>query len=182
MLVIIFSLVGLISSFILTLERLHILEKPDAELTCSINEVFNCAGVMNTWQAEIFGFPNSLLGIVGYTVTLTISAVILAINKNNKLIRAGCFIGSLGAFIFSYWLIHQSTYVIEVLCPYCLVSAFAATNLFFLYALDILKNNDLNLKEDTNSKVQHFVRRGWYVPVVAVWHLLIIGGLFIHYA
>ena len=63
--VLIAGVVGLAAAATLMVEKLRILENPDYVPTCSINPVLTCGSMMKTPQAEVFGFPNPLLGIAG---------------------------------------------------------------------------------------------------------------------
>src|SRR5215203_629207 len=71
--ILVFATVGLAASFVLSVEKIHLLQDPDAVLSCSFNVVLNCASVMKTWQAEIFGFPNSYIGLMAYSVLITLA-------------------------------------------------------------------------------------------------------------
>ena len=61
---------GLAASATLTVEKMRILADPDYVPSCSINPVLSCGSVMVTPQAEVFGFPNPLIGIVAFTVVV----------------------------------------------------------------------------------------------------------------
>jgi uncharacterized membrane protein len=177
-----FSLSGIIVSFILTIERINILKDANHLLSCSVNATFNCASVMTSWQAEILGFPNSIIGIAGYTLTFALGIGILFYKDfNKKLINIG-LIGNLGAFIFSYWLLHQSAFAIQSLCIYCLISCFSATNIFFATILYSLQQNSLNFKEETMVKINTFLNKGLYFPIIAVWYLVIIVIIYLQFA
>src|SRR5687767_8480764 len=70
--------VGLIASFILSVEKIHLLMQPDAILSCTVNLVLNCATVMKTWQSNLFGFPNPFIGLMAYSVLITLAVGYLA--------------------------------------------------------------------------------------------------------
>ena len=72
---------GLAASLILTIEKFQLLADPSYRPSCSINPVLSCGSVMSSPQASIFGFPNSILGIVGFTVLLTTGIVTLTAAK-----------------------------------------------------------------------------------------------------
>ncbi|MEZ0090446.1 vitamin K epoxide reductase family protein [Streptacidiphilus sp. EB129] len=67
------SLLGFVASFTLTYERFKLLTTPGYTPSCSINPIISCGNVMTRWQAALFGFPNPLLGIAGFAVTLTLA-------------------------------------------------------------------------------------------------------------
>src|SRR5687768_12335210 len=117
-----FGIVGLIASFVLSVEKVHLLQNPDAILSCSINLVLDCSTVMQTWQASVFGFPNSYIGLMGYAVVITVALVGLtgaASALPRWFWRTATVCYALGA-VFAYWLFFSSMYTIEVLCPWCL--------------------------------------------------------------
>jgi uncharacterized membrane protein len=76
---------------------------------------------MQTDQASVFGFPNSLLGIVGFSVVLTIGVLAVSGVVLPRWVWAGLAGGALLGAAFVHWLIFQSLYEIGALCPYCTV-------------------------------------------------------------
>ena len=62
--------IGLVASFLETLEYQELLKNAHTVLTCDLNSVFSCSSVLNAWQSKVFGFPNSLLCIVFFTLML----------------------------------------------------------------------------------------------------------------
>ncbi len=113
---------GLAASLILTIEKFQLLADPSYRPSCSINPVLSCGSVMSSPQASIFGFPNSILGIVGFTVLLTTGIVTLTAAKALPQWYWRCIvIGLLTGAVLVHWLIFQSLYRIQALCPYCMV-------------------------------------------------------------
>ena len=120
--VLIAGVVGLAAAFTLTVEKIELLENPAYVPSCSINPVLSCGSVMVTPQAEAFGFPNPLIGIVAFTVVVVTG--VLA-RRQSARCRGGIGPGWRSAHcsvsVFVHWLIFQSLYVIGALCPYCMV-------------------------------------------------------------
>src|SRR3546814_14651670 len=81
----------------------------------------SCGSVMSTAQAELFGFPNPLLGIVGFTVVVVTGAVLLGGARLPRWYWLGLQVGVTFGMGFVAWLIFQSVYRIRALCPYCMV-------------------------------------------------------------
>src|ERR1700749_620460 len=76
--VLIAGVIGLAASMGLTIEKIKILLNPSHVPSCNINPIVSCGSVMTTPQASVLGFPNSLLGIVGFTVVLITGVLALA--------------------------------------------------------------------------------------------------------
>lgn len=170
-----FGLMGLIAAFVLTIEKFHLLENPNAQLSCSFNLVLNCTTVMQTWQSQLFGFPNMVLGLMGYAVVVTVAVSGLSGVKFPRpyLIAANiCY--ALGA-VFAYWLFFQSVYAIEVLCPWCLIVTFATTILLATLTHYNLRYNTFKLSSGTNKKVQQFLDKGYDKLAYASWLVLMVA-------
>lgn len=180
-LVIVFSLLGLYASFVLTIEKINILKVGEHQLPCDINSVISCSNVMKTPQAEVFGFPNTLIGIAGYTFMLTIGIVIFLGNKLNRLVLLVANIGGLIAFLFSYWLLYESVYDIGFLCIYCILSCISATNIFLCLSLYNLRENVFQLKERTNNFIQKLMDRQYYFYFIGAWYFVIFTLIFVKY-
>ena len=69
---------GLAAAAALTLEKIAKLRDPSYVPTCSLNPVVSCGSVMDSPQAEAFGFPNPLIGIAAFAVVVTTGVAALA--------------------------------------------------------------------------------------------------------
>lgn len=124
--------VALLVSFILSAETLQLARHPNQSLGCDVNAVLSCSTVAESWQSEIvkFGelsFPNAFFGIAAESVFVTIAVIGLARMKMPRWFATCTWLGSLAALAYSYWLTSQSLFVINALCPWCLVLMFATT-------------------------------------------------------
>lgn len=128
---IIYGLIGLIAAFALVLEKIHVLESPDATLTCDLNVFISCKSVMASAQSHIFGFPNPLIGVMGFVIPITVGFATLAGAKLQEWFYRMMVAGFAVAFIFVLWLSTQSIFVIGVLCPYCMLAWFGTIPLFW---------------------------------------------------
>ena len=119
--VLIAGVIGLIASTTLTVEKIKLLLNSSYVPSCNINPIVSCGSVMTTPQASVLGFPNSLIGIVAFTV-VTVTGI-LAVTKVPlpQWYWIGIAAGPLGGAVFVHWLIFQSLYRIGALCPYCMV-------------------------------------------------------------
>ncbi|MGW4095402.1 vitamin K epoxide reductase family protein [Mycobacterium sp. NPDC004974] len=119
--ILIAGVLGLAASMALTIEKIELLIDPSYVPTCSLNPVISCGSVMTREQASVFGFPNSLIGLVAFTVTLVTGVLAVAGVRLPRWYWAGLATGTLLGAVMVHWLIFQSLYTIGALCPYCMV-------------------------------------------------------------
>ncbi|WP_405178481.1 vitamin K epoxide reductase family protein [Nocardia sp. NBC_01377] len=120
-LVLLTGLAGWLASVALTVERFKLFTDPGYRPSCSINPILSCGSVMVTDQAAVFGFPNPLIGVVGFSVVVTIGVLGVAGVQFPRWIWGGLWLGTLLGTVFICWLVFQSLYRIDALCPYCMV-------------------------------------------------------------
>ncbi|HEX6258679.1 MAG TPA: vitamin K epoxide reductase family protein [Candidatus Saccharimonadales bacterium] len=175
------GIVGLAAAFILTVEKFHLLQDPSATLSCSVNIVLNCASVMQTWQASLFGFPNSLIGLMGYAVVITLAVAGLSGVKFPRPFMFAAQIGFGLGLIFAYWLFFQSVFVIQVLCPWCLFVTAATTVLFDALLRYNLRENNLYLPPGAHARALQFLERDYDKLLVASWLVLMAVVVFVKF-
>ncbi|NAS23614.1 Vitamin K epoxide reductase [Herbidospora sp. NEAU-GS84] len=153
------GLIGLVAAFVLTVEKIALLKDPSYVPTCSINPLLSCGSIMKTAQAEVFGFPNPLLGIAGFAVVACVGTVLLTGAELPSWfgwsVRGGLLLG----LLFVHWLIYQSLYVIGALCPYCMV-VWAVMIPMFVYG---------------------WSRSPYRILMVTAWYLLIIALILLRF-
>ena len=126
------GVIGWVASAILVLERLQLYKDPGHVTSCDINPWVSCGQVMGTWQSELFGFPNPMIGIVAFAVVITTAMTILAGARLGRWYWAGLQVGvTLGA-VFVIWLWSQALFAIYILCLYCMIVWAAMIPLFLL--------------------------------------------------
>jgi uncharacterized membrane protein len=123
---------GLLASWVITLDKFKLLQDPDFTPGCSLNPVVSCGSVMESDQAEVFGFPNPMLGLVAYGIVICVGMSVLAGAAFPRwywlAFDAGCLFG-VG---FVSWLQFESLYRINALCLWCAL-AWVATIVLFWY-------------------------------------------------
>jgi len=169
------SLAALAAAFTLTLEKFHLYEDPNAVLSCSINVVLNCSTVMQTWQSQVFGFPNMVIGLMAYAVLVTVALAGLVGVKFPRWWLTMATIGIFLGLIFSYWLFFQSVYVIEVLCPWCLIVTTSTTLIFSSFLHYNLKMNTYSFKKPLNDRIQRFLKGNYHQVIVLAWIALMVA-------
>ena len=151
------GVVGILMSFLLTMDKIELLKNPQAELPCNINPIVSCGPVINTPQASAFGFPNPILGLAGFSALFTVGILLLlniATIENKKLLNLLLW-GSTFAIIFIHYLIVQSLFVVGALCVYCMITWVFTWPVFF---------HTLNQKYALRNSLTYFI--GWYLLII----------------
>ena len=170
----VFAIISLIASAVLSIDAIRLAENPNAELACSINAILDCAKVGSTWQANVFGFPNAFLGLVSEPVVMTIAVASLCFVRFPRWFMFTANVCYLLGVIFAYWLLFQSTFVIGALCPWCLTVTLSTTFVFSsMTQWNILENN-LFLKPAAQEKAVAFVKGGWFTIALVAWLAIVV--------
>lgn len=174
-LMLVFGVIGLITSFVLSVEEIHLLLNPDATLSCTINLVLNCSVVMQTWQAQVFGFPNMFIGLMGFPLVIMIALLGLSRVAFPRWFAIGMELGILFWTLFAYWLFFSSVYVIQVLCPWCLVVTFSMTMLLATTTYYTISKNSFGISAKPLAAIRKFIANGYYQLMVATWVVFMIA-------
>ncbi|WP_434588027.1 vitamin K epoxide reductase family protein [Streptomyces sp. A5-4] len=123
---------GLLASWVITIDKIKLLEDPTFTPGCSLNPVVACGNIMKSEQASAFGFPNPMLGLVTYAMVVCIGVGLLAGARYRSWFWLGLNAGTLFGVGFCTWLQYQSLYNINSLCLWCCL-AWVATIVMFCY-------------------------------------------------
>jgi uncharacterized membrane protein len=163
--VLIAGVLGLTAAITLTIEKIELLIDSNYVPSCSINPVLSCGSVMVTPQASAFGFPNPLLGVVGFSVVVVTGVLAVAKVALPRWYWAGLAAGTLLGAVFIHWLIDQSLYHIGALCPYCMVVWAVTIPLFVVVA-------SVALQPLAGNKVARVVYQ-WRWSLVTLWFVAV---------
>lgn len=158
------GVVGFTAAFVLAVEKIALLTDPSYTPSCSLNPVLSCGSVMQTAQAEAFGFPNPLLGVAAFPVVAATGAALLAGARLARWYWLGLQAGVTFGLVFVGWLIFQSLYRIGALCPYCMVVWTVMLPLFWY----------VTLRNATTGMFGAKVGGSRVVRVAAQWHLVVL--------
>jgi uncharacterized membrane protein len=176
---IISGVLALLASSLLTIEQMAVLKDPSYQPLCSLNPILSCGSVMNTDQASVFGFTNSLLGVMGYAVILTIGIVLLAGAQLKKWFWQGLNLGLLMGVIFVHWLFFQTVFRINSICPYCVVVWVTTIPMFWYVTLYNLREGNLKLPKSLNS-LSEFIQKH-HGNILLVWFAILAGIILNHF-
>lgn len=150
------GLVAVLFSFLITIEKFELIANPDHVPPCNISPFISCGTVMKTAQASLFGFPNSLIGIAGFAIIVTIGFALFSGGQFKRWFWVCTQIGLSLALIFIYWLFYQSVYVIGALCPYCMVVWAITIPLFLSTLVYNIQNQHITLGKSLGNLLSKY--------------------------
>jgi len=171
---VVLGVIGFVAAFALTLDKFALLENPDTQLSCNVSALIGCSTNLNSAQGEVFGFPNSLLGIVFWSVTITVGAALLAGATLSRWFWALFAIGAAGSLALVVWFIGQSLFVLHVLCPWCMVTWAVTIPLFWVVVLHAARSGAIPLPGPARRFADAML--GW-VPLITLLCYLTVAGL-----
>lgn len=171
------GIIGIFASIELIIQKISVLSDPTFVPNCDINPVLSCGSVISTEQASLFGFPNPVLGVIGFTVVIMFGALLFAGVELPRSMWLGLNFGALAGMIFVIWLVSQSLYVIGALCPWCMVVWAITIPIFWQVTTDNLASNRLSLGKSLSEII---VTLKWIL--VAGSYLVIAGLIFIRWS
>jgi len=169
---------GFIASFLLTVDKIKLLKDAQFNPSCNINEVLNCKSVMLSKQAEVFGFPNSLIGLAAFAIFIAITVALFGDIQFPGWFWKLALVGTLLGIFFSHWLAQQTTFVIGALCPYCMVAWFGNFLILSGVIQENLKIKSLSIDDDEAKSAIEKI--SGFMPIFhLVWLGLVIGAAFV---
>lgn len=113
------GLVGMLASFMLTSDKLHLLQDPSYQPPCNLNPVISCSAVMKTPQASTFGVPNSVYGLMIFSGLTMFAIALLAGAKFKRWLWLSAQLLATGGIIAMHYLFFQDVFRIHAICPWC---------------------------------------------------------------
>lgn len=178
-LLVIVGIVGMITSTVLTLDKLHVLRDPSYNPACNVNPIFSCGSVMKTAQAEIAGAPNTLIGLATFPVLIAVGAVMLFGAKMNRRFWQLFQIGVMGGLGMVLYLFFQGVYRINALCIYCMATWVVILLLAWYTLLWNLQNGYITLPKKLAGFKDWSVAH--HIDVIVVVYLLLIFAILNHF-
>jgi uncharacterized membrane protein len=174
------GIIGIYCAFVLSQDKLKLIENPSLQLDCSLNPVVACGNVIKSAQGHAFGFPNPFLGLAGYAAVLTIGVGILAGAKFKRWFWLAIEAGLLLAMVFLSWLFLQSLYSIHALCPYCLVVDAVTIPMLWYVTLYNIDQRYIKLPKGKPQKIYAWIRRH-HLDLLIIAFVLIIAWILKHF-
>lgn len=175
------GVLGLYTSFVLSIEAWHLAANPQATFSCDLSSVVSCGTVARSWQAQLLGFPNAFLGIAFEVVVITISVAAIGGVRFPRWFMLGTQALYTVALLFAYWLFHQSYFDIGALCPWCLLITVTTTLVWAGLTRWNVRDGHLRLPGRAGPWARDFVAAGtdWYITVA--WLVLLAAAVLLKY-
>lgn len=133
------GIVGLWAAWALTADKVITLTSPEAALDCNFTLLVQCGANLSSWQGSVFGFPNPLLGLAGWTAVLVMAGAVIAGTPLARWFWWLFAVGATGAMALVVWLIAQSIFTLGTLCPWCMVTWSVTIPLFWVAWTHLLR-------------------------------------------
>lgn len=173
------SVLGLVASFVLSVDAIELARNPAATFSCDISAKVSCSTVGLSWQANLLGFPNAFIGLITEPVVITLAVAAIGGVRFPRwfmLTAQGVY---LIGFVFAYWLFAQAYFVIGALCPWCLLITATTTFVFVSMTRINLLDNNFRLPPAAHQRVSEWLRLGadiWFTIVL----LAVVAGMVIY--
>jgi uncharacterized membrane protein len=175
------SVLSLIASLVLSIDAIKLAAEPSGPLSCNINSVLSCGTVAKSWQSQLFGFPNSFIGLMTEPVVITIAIAGLGLVTFPRwFMRVAHVVYGLG-LVFALWLLSQSYFVINALCPWCLLVTGSTITVFSSITRVVLLENTWNFSPERQAKIVAFLDRGWGRVIYTGAYATIIIAIIVKY-
>jgi uncharacterized membrane protein len=157
------------AAFSLTIDKILVLQNPQADLDCNFSLIVQCGKNLESWQGSVFGFPNPLLGLGGFVAPIAVGVGLLAGARFARWFSIAFNVGIAGALAFVIWLISQSVFVLGTLCPWCMLVWSVTIPLFWAVTA---RNLAEGVYGSAATGAGRFLR-SWLIPVVIVSYVLV---------
>ncbi|USQ86007.1 vitamin K epoxide reductase family protein [Streptomyces phaeoluteigriseus] len=164
------GVVGWLASFQLTVDDWRLLRDPSYQPPCNISPVVSCGSVMSSPQGSLFGFPNMLLGLGAFAAVTALGIAVLSGARLHRRLWLALDAGALVGVVFVHWLIGQSLYELNKLCPYCAVVWTVTIALFWYVTLHCLEQGIVPVPRSMLVVVRdtHWMLLGAWYGVIAL--------------
>ncbi|QEO15942.1 vitamin K epoxide reductase family protein [Agromyces intestinalis] len=163
---------GLLAAWDLSLEKVLTLADRDHVPSCNVGVLVGCSVNLDSWQGGVFGFPNPFIGLMAWPVVMTIAVALIGGVRFPRWFWIGFNVGVAGALVFVGWLIAQSIYVLDVLCPWCMLTWAVTIPTFWIVTLDNLREGRFGGSERTRKVGATLF--GWIPLITVVCYAIVI--------
>jgi uncharacterized membrane protein len=174
------GIIGYACAFIIMFDKIRILNNPHYVPSCDLNPIISCGSVMQSKQANVFGFANPFIGLGAFPVVAVIGLGIFAGAKFKRWFWLGLNAGLVFALGFVHWLFFESVYRIHALCPWCMVVWVVSITTFWYVTLYNIDQKHIRLPKGKTTQFYKWVRRH-HLDILILWFLIIAALILKHF-
>jgi uncharacterized membrane protein len=174
------GIIGYICAFVIMFDKVKILNNPHYIPSCSLNPIVSCGSVMQSKQANAFGFPNPFIGLGAFPAVAVVGGAMLAGAKLKRWFWLTLEVGYALGLAFAYWLLFESVYRIHALCPYCLTIDMVMIITFWYLTLHLIDQKHLKLPKGKPTQAYAWIRRH-HADILITWFIIIIALILKHF-
>ncbi|MEU5614471.1 vitamin K epoxide reductase family protein [Streptomyces sparsogenes] len=163
--------IGWLASLRLAVDEWRLLKDPAYQPMCNISRTVSCGSVMSSPEADVFGFPNMLLGLGAFAAVAVLGLALVTGARLSRTLWLTLNAGAVAGLVFVHWLIHQSLFDLGRLCPYCAVVWAATIALFWYVTLRNLKHGVIPVPAAGRSVLRLVLDTHWML--LAAWYGII---------
>jgi uncharacterized membrane protein len=175
------ALLSLLAAFVLSVEAFELAKNPDAALSCNVNLVLNCATVAKHPSASTFGFPNSFLGMIAEPIVITVAIAGLAGIRFPRGFMAAAQVGYTLGLAYALFLLGTSYFVIQALCPWCLLVTLTTILVWFALTRYNIRENNLFLPKRVQTRLHGYITKDYDKLAMFSVIAVIIGAILFKY-
>lgn len=175
------SLLSLLASFVLSNDAIELAKNPNVILSCSVNDILNCATVNKHPTAHLFGFPNSFLGLIAEPVVITVAIAGLSGIKFPRRFMFWAQIGYTLGLIFAFVLLYISYFIIQALCPWCLLVTLTTTLVWFAITRYNIRENNLYLPKQIQKTLHRWIEKDYDKLTMFALIFVIVSAILLKY-
>lgn len=172
------GIIGLVASFALTYDKIQVLKNPAYIPSCNINPIISCGSVMKTEQASLLGVPNTIFGLMAFSMLTTLGIVLLAGATFKRWLWQFINAGALAGFLFFVYLFFEAVYRLHTICPYCFVVWMIVPPVLWYTTLYNLREGHIKLRLGASAKDFLIKRHG---DILLSWYLIVFLILLTHF-
>ncbi|WP_403024479.1 vitamin K epoxide reductase family protein [Salinibacterium sp. GXW1014] len=163
--------VGLLAAWALTADKVVTLTQPEAPLECNFSLLVQCGANLESWQGSLLGFPNPLLGLVGWSAVIAVGVCLFFGIRIADWLWVAFAVGVAAAMAFVLWLIGQSISVLGTLCPWCMVTWSVTIPVFWWVSAELARRVGGPRLSAGGARIA-----GWW-PTLTVFSYLLVAVL-----
>lgn len=173
------GVLGCIAAFALTYDKIQILQNPSYSPGCNINPIFSCGSVMKAEQASLFGVPNTVFGLMAFSMLTTFGFMLATGAKVKSWVWIGAQLAATSGIIFMHYLFFQGVFRINAICPWCFLTWMVTIPAFWYITLYNFQEKIIKLPKALEPAIKFSLKH--HGDILAAWYLIILAILLQHF-